>query len=133
MNDVKILIGSAPIGRAKTWAYPDDTSGDIYRIPTYKVTVSSGSGANLKTQDFEAIRFGVMKKGTAAPRVVGLSDFQTHTIKLWLPDYTVHSANSPEKGAWQVYDNFLIHDGPDRPRSGPPYASIGCVEICDFQ
>jgi len=28
-------------------------------------------------------------------------------------------------------DNFLIHDSPDRPRSGPPYASIGCVEICD--
>jgi len=66
------------------------------------VTVSSGSGADLKTRDFEAIRFGVMKKGAASARVVGLSDQQTHTIKLWLPDYTVHSANSPEKGAWQV-------------------------------
>lgn len=41
----------------------------------------------------------------------------------------MHSAPSVEKGAWQVYGNFLIHDGPDDPAS-QVYASIGCVEIC---
>jgi len=130
MNNVNILVGSAPMGKAKTWAYPDGNPSDVYRIPTYKVTVSSGSGTGSKTRDFEAIRFGIQKKGAAKARVVGLADSQTHTIKLWLPDYTVHSAPSNEDGAWQVYDNFLVHDGPDKPFS-QIYASIGCVEICN--
>jgi hypothetical protein len=59
--------------------------------------------------------------------VVGLAEFQTHVIKAWLPDYRVHSAASPENGAWQVYGNFLIHDGPDNPRE--IFATIGCIEI----
>jgi hypothetical protein len=45
-----------------------------------------------------------------------LADYQTHTIKAWLPDYSVHSYPSPEDGAWQVYNNFVIHDGPDKPK-----------------
>ena len=59
-----------------------------------------------------------------------MADQQTHTIKAWLPHYTVHSAHSREKGAWQVYNNFLIHDGPDDPKK-EIYASIGCIEICN--
>ncbi len=55
---------------------------------------------------------------------------QTHIIKAWLPHYSVHSARSREKGAWQVYDNFLIHDGPDDPKK-EVYASVGCIEICN--
>ncbi len=35
-----------------------------------------------------------------------------------------------EKGAWQVYGNFLIHDGPDDPKR-EIYASIGCLEVCN--
>lgn len=35
-----------------------------------------------------------------------------------------------EKGAWQVYDNFLIHDGPDDPKR-EVYASVGCLEVCN--
>jgi len=50
-------------------------------------------------------------------------------IKAWLPNYTVHSAASLEAGAWQVYQNFLIHDGPDDP-ANEVYATIGCIEIC---
>ena len=36
-------------------------------------------------------------------------------------------ASSPENGAWQVYGNFLIHDGPDNPSE--IFATIGCIEI----
>ena len=61
--------------------------------------------------------------------MVGLADAQTHVIKAWLPHYSVHSARSLEIGAWQVYGNFLIHDGPDDPHN-EVYASIGCIEIC---
>lgn len=64
------------------------------------------------------------------PTVVGLADFQVHVIKAWLPNYSVHSAVSLERGAWQVYGNFLIHDGPDNPKV-QVYASIGCIEICN--
>jgi hypothetical protein len=44
-----------------------------------------------------------------------------------LPQYRVHSAPSGEDGAWQVYGNFLIHDGPDHP--GEIFATIGCIEV----
>jgi hypothetical protein len=73
-----------------------------------------------------------LKKTTDSPAVVvGLADTQTHIIKSWLPSYSVHSASSREDGAWQVYNNFLIHDGPDNPMSKRSiYASIGCIEIC---
>ena len=46
-----------------------------------------------------------------------------------MPHYTVHSARSSERGAWQVYGGFLIHDGPDDPKK-EIYASIGCIELC---
>ncbi len=37
------------------------------------------------------------------------------------------SAPSVEDGAWQVYGNFLIHDGPDS--ATEIFATIGCIEI----
>jgi hypothetical protein len=75
-------------------------------------------------------RFGVQAKTSDTATVVGLAEQQSHVIKAWLPDYRVHSARSLEKGAWQVYGNFLIHDGPDNPLT-EIYASIGCIEICN--
>jgi hypothetical protein len=114
VNRVDIKVGAAPIGHARTWAYPNGDPRDHYKIPTYKVTVSARStGGNVVSRDFEALRFGIQKKGAAGPRVVGLANQQSHVIKSWIPTYTVHSARSTERGAWQVY------------------ASIGCVEICN--
>jgi hypothetical protein len=60
-----------------------------------------------------------------------LAKHQTHVIKAWLPHYRVHSALSVENGAWQVYGNFLIHDGPDNPSE--LFATIGCIEIMGKQ
>lgn len=130
MRPVKLHVGAKPIGVAVTWAYPDG-GAETYLIPTYELTASGKDpkGASSK-RTFEVIRFGVHQKGKRGrAMVVGLADQQVHSIKTWLPHYTVHSASSPEKGAWQVYANFLIHDGPDDPHR-QVYASIGCVEIC---
>ena len=130
MRPVKLLVGSKPIGTAVTWAYPDG-GAETYIIPTYELTVSGKDHSGVSHQrKFEVIRFGVHQNGKRGqPAVVGLANHQTHILKAWLPDYTVHSASSPEKGAWQVYENFLIHDGPDDPHR-EVYASIGCIEIC---
>lgn len=130
---IDLLVGSAVLGRAVTWSYPDD-DGNLYEIPTYQLTVSGTLDNGLsRSKTFEVFRFGVQRKDASSPtRVVGLADQQTHVIKSWLPNYPVHSASSPEKGAWQVYDSFLIHDGPDDPLDiAQPYASIGCIEICN--
>jgi hypothetical protein len=83
-------------------------------------------------RDFEAIRFGIQQKTTKdRATVVGLAHKQTHVVRTWLPNYSVHSARSEERGAWQVIGDFLIHDGPDNPLDADdPYASIGCVELC---
>jgi hypothetical protein len=129
---IKLTVGSKVVGHAVTWSYPKD-DGRLYRIPTYPVTVEGHDDAGVaQTTEFEAFRFGIHRPTSkAVASVVGLANQQTHTIKAWLPDYSVHSANSVEKGAWQVYDSFLIHDGPDDPTdTAQPYASIGCVEIC---
>lgn len=130
MREININVGSKPIGKAKTWAYPSGQKFGFFFIPTYEVTVS-GLDDNKKavSKVFEALRFGIKCEKGGTPHVVGLADQQTHIIKSWLPHYTVHSADSTEKGAWQVYGNFLIHDGPDLPFI-EAYASVGCVEIC---
>jgi hypothetical protein len=44
-------------------------------------------------------------------------------------DSEVHSFPSREDGAWQVHGNYLIHDGPDDPKT-QLYATAGCIEIC---
>lgn len=131
MRSVKMNVGNKPVGTALTWAYPNGQGYGAYVIPTYQLTVSGkDSKGVLKSKDFEVLRFGILcKHATDKPTVVGLAEQQTHIIKAWLPHYTVHSARSSERGAWQVYGGFLIHDGPDDPKK-EIYASIGCIELC---
>jgi hypothetical protein len=131
MRNVKMTVGNKEIGRAKTFAYPEEGDYGNFWIPTYNLTVAgTDSNGRAKERDFEVIRFGIYcPTKTTKPCVVGLAHEQTHVINAWLPDYSVHSAPSLEQGAWQVYDDFLIHDGPDDPIH-EVYASIGCIEIC---
>lgn len=128
VRKVYMVVGGVPIGEATTWAYPNGSSLGNFLIPTYRLTVagSDNTGQSV-SQSFEVFRFGVQCKDGKTANVVGLSDRQTHKIKSWTPTYRVHSARSPENGGWQVYDNFLIHDGPDN--QSEVFASIGCVEI----
>jgi hypothetical protein len=126
-----MTVGNKEIGQAKTWAYPEGHAHGYFWIPTYTLTVSGTNKAGKAEQrEFEVLRFGIhCPTRKSRPAVVGLAKFQTHVIKAWLPHYTVHSAESLEMGAWQVYESFLIHDGPDD-LVHDVYASIGCVEIC---
>ena len=128
MRKVKILVGGMPIGEQQTWAYPNGQSLGRYLVPIYKCTVEGldNAGKVVKVQ-FDVLRFGVLCNDGKTASLVGLADYQTHVIKAWIPTYRVHSANSPENGAWQVYGNFLIHDGPDNPTE--LFATIGCIEI----
>ena len=131
MRNIKLVVGSKSIGKALTWAYPHGQKHGIFTIPTYALMVS-GMDATGKSvsKKFEVLRFGIKCEKGGSPAVVGLADQQTHIIKAWLPNYSVHSARSIEKGAWQVHGNFLIHDGPDDPKK-EIYASVGCIEICN--
>ena len=127
-----MTVGGTPIGEGITWAYPDGSHSVHYRIPIYRMTVTGTDGqGDSVSKDFDVYRFGVQKTGSTAPKSVGLADKQTHTMEMWLPHYSVHSAVSAEMGAWKVYGDFLVHDGPDSPQSVvSPYATIGCIELC---
>ena len=132
LRPVEMVMTGKKLGHAHTWAYPYGR-GNYFIIPTYELTVSGmSSSGRPEKRSFEVFRFGVQQKTPAASaRVVGLAEHQRHVIKAWIPTYRVHSADSPENGAWQVLRNWLIHDGPDNPKSpAEVYASIGCIEIC---
>jgi hypothetical protein len=128
MRNVALTVGGTPIGEGKTWAYPSGEGLGKFLIPTYKLTIAGtdGSGGAV-TETVSVFRFGVQSKDGKTAAVVGLANEQTHVIKAWIPSYRVHSARSVENGAWQVYDSFLIHDGPDNDTE--VFATIGCVEI----
>ena len=128
MRSVKISVGSMPVGEQKTWAYPSGQSLGAFLTPVYQCSVEGQDDAGrMVREQFNVLRFGVHCTDGKTASVVGLADQQTHVIKAWLPHYRVHSASSPENGAWQVYGNFLIHDGPDNPSE--IFATIGCIEI----
>jgi hypothetical protein len=130
LRRIEMVVGGTPVGRAKTFPYPI-TDHKVYEIPTYSLrVVGRNASGGLDSRVFEVIRFGVNRKvDGAAPKVVGLADAQAYTIQAWLPTYSVHSAASTEMGAWHVFDNYLIHDGPDDPLR-QLYATAGCIEIC---
>jgi hypothetical protein len=117
------------MGQEKVWSYPYGDPSEHFWVPTYSCRVSGtdDSGGNA-TQTFSVVRFGLQCNDGKTVKVVGLADPQTHVIKAWLPSYRVHSGHSMENGAWQVYNNFLIHDGRDNERDDI-FASIGCIEI----
>lgn len=128
MRPVTISVGATPVGEQKTWAYPAGRALGDFLTPVYACVVEGTDYAGKPVRErFDVLRFGVQCKDGRTAAVVGLADQQTHVIKAWLPTYRVHSASSPENGAWQVYDNFLIHDGPDSPAEN--FATIGCVEV----
>lgn len=128
MRSVSLVVSGTANGTGKTWAYPNGKALGFFQIPTYSCTVSGkGSGGGVVKQVFNVFRFGVHCPDGKSASVVGLAKLQTHAIKAWIPTYRVHSYVSPEEGAWQVYGNFLIHDGPDD--SKEIAATIGCIEI----
>jgi hypothetical protein len=131
IREIKVTIGGSVIDHGILRSYPVD-DGRNYSIPLYKMTVAGeDSAGNATSKDFRVFRFGVLKKTPRAiPKVVGLAQEQTHVIKKYKPDYQVHSASSPENGAWVVHKTFYIHDGADDPDT-ERFGTIGCVEVVD--
>jgi hypothetical protein len=128
MRRVKMSVGAAPLREQRTWAYPNGEKLGQFLIPVYDCFVEGTDDDGTAVRErFDVLRFGVHCPDGKSAGVVGLANQQTHTIKAWLPHYRVHSARSPENGAWQVYKNFLIHDGPDD--ASELFATIGCVEV----
>ena len=128
MRQVKIVVGGTPVREQPTWAYPAGKTLGIFLTPVYHCWVEGTDAAGRAVREqFDVLRFGVQCKDGRTAEVVGLADFQTHVIRAWLPNYPVHIATSNEHGAWQVFGNFLIHDGPDNVLE--LFATIGCIEI----
>lgn len=128
MRKVNLVVGGRRIGEALTWAYPNGRALGYFKTPVYEMSVNGVNGAGQTiSRHFNVLRFGVQSKDGASARVVGLAQQQVHIIKAWLPHYKVHSATSDENGGWQVYGNFLIHDGPDHELE--VFATIGCIEV----
>jgi hypothetical protein len=129
---VKILVGGTQIGKQITWAYPEGgpEGGNLgdYLVPVYQCDVIGVDDSGVKNRkSFKVLRFGVHCTDSRTAAVVGLADYQTYVIKRWIPTYSPHSAQSTEAGAWQVYKNYLIHDGPDDETE--KFATAGCIEI----
>ncbi len=129
IREVNITITDNIVGTGIVRSYPhpnpnppDNEEPEIYEVPLYEMIVT-GTDANgvTKTYNYTIVRFGVQKNENTGigPRVVGLADAQTHTLN-WV-DYM--------GGSWQVYGNFLIHEGADDPTTSP-WGSLGCVEVC---
>ena len=109
-----LTVGAKPIGEGKTWAYPKGRDLGFFLIPLYEMKVMGHDSRGKPSMTVLPIfRFGVLSKDGRTAHVVGLADNQRHVIKVWKPNYTVHSAPSHEDGAWVVTGHFYIHDGPD--------------------
>jgi hypothetical protein len=133
MRPVALTVGGTPVGESKTWPYPKGDHHDYYLIPVYEMTVEgTDNGGKAAKETIKVLRFGVQSEDGKTAKIVGLAEKQTHVIKARDPTYPVHSASSGENGGWQVFDNYLIHDGPDGP-DDEVFATIGCIEIMGLQ
>lgn len=128
MRKVNLTVGKERLGEALTWAYPKGRDLGMFKTPIYGMRVEgTDTAGKAVTERFRVLRFGVHCTDGKTATVVGLADAQVHTVKAWIPTYIVHSASSLENGGWQVYNSFLIHDGPDHELE--VFATIGCIEV----
>lgn len=99
-----------------------------YRVPMYVVVVQGGS-------EYWALRFGLVNHGEKAPRKERQCDAGLTSARSvqppWIGTYSPHSFTLPgRKGAWQIQQDFLIHQGTDGKSIG---GALGCIEICGPQ
>lgn len=128
MRKIRLTVGGQTLGEQRVTAYPNSGSLPTYSVPIYGLNVAGKNGTGQAVSaDYQVLRFGVQSKDGKTAGVVGLADAQVHTIKQWIPTYEVHSFGSPDNGGWQVYGNFLIHDGPDN--RSELFGSLGCIEV----
>jgi hypothetical protein len=106
----------------------DPTHYLAYWVPLYVVRVQGGS-------EYAALRFGLVNHGEKTPKKerqcdAGLTSERSVQSR-WIGTYSPHSFTLPgRKGAWQIMQDFLIHQGTDGNSIG---GALGCVEICGPQ
>lgn len=128
-NLVEIFITSQTTGSKWALCPYNPTDGvdgaPEYMVPTYKMKVSGSS------IDFKVIRFGIKRTNiTPSPKTricdVGLFNKNTYSA-VWIPTYKVHSGPGSIRGAWQLYNNFLLHEGSPDPSDA--WGTYGCIEV----
>lgn len=128
-NNVTIIVTSQTTGTKWALSPYNPTDGVIgapeYMVPTYKMKVLGSSA------DFKVIRFGIKRTNINPPPKtrpcnVGLFNKNTY-IGTWIPTYRVHSGPGSIPGAWQLYKNFLIHEGSSDPSDA--WGTYGCIEV----
>ncbi len=120
-RSVTVLASSLMVGSGVVVPYSHGrgrVNSIRYRVPLYRMNLSGlDSAGNGQVLEFSVIRFGVVDTD-GTHHVVGLADRQEHVLR-WV---------SYMGGSWQIYGNFLIHDGADDPAQ-MAYGAIGCIEV----
>lgn len=120
IRKVKIVITNNKVGEGLVRAYPQSNNKE-YIVPLYDCYIEGKmENGTTKKEYFSVIRFGVQRDESKniAPKVVGLKDKQTHILN-WV-NYM--------GGSWQVYGNWLIHEGAENP-SVEAWGALGCIEV----
>ena len=104
----------------------------MYKTSVYEGHISQGNQKIV----WEAVRFMPYWNDPKSPdphyKTKGFVNSGLHALKkavsLYLPNYFTVNRHSPNRGAIQMRDDFLIHAGP-RTRFASGWGSAGCVEV----
>lgn len=106
-------------------------SGMAYKVPLYRVKLTSTARPGEEKWTC-ALRFLPVKNNiNDIPFMSGLMDAQSYFEPTYDPIYTPHNTQGLDIGGFSLYDNFLVHAGPD---SVTDYGvgGKGCVEVVSF-
>jgi hypothetical protein len=128
LRNVQAVVGGSGIGTGLVVSYDGDKStGKIYTVPLYRMTVSGKDAkGNRVSKSFEVIRFGVWDKNNKYS-VVGLAEAQVHTLT-WAPGFLGGSWLIYEKVEEEEVKRWFVHRGAADP-STVASPAIGCIEV----
>lgn len=144
-RDVTIHITSDVVGSftgAKSYPYAqyrEDGTILLYDVPIYRMWVKGRNSAGEYVEHaFKCLRFmPVLRKNEEIPTMKQLnmtSDKITNIDgssgiypEIYDSTYPVHSNNNSENGGIVLFDDYLIHDGPDD--NDDLFGGAGCIEM----
>lgn len=111
---------------------------DRYEVPVYKVFIQGTDAIGIKTvKEWTALRFMPFWNDPKNPSShykskgfisSGLTIFPKQIIRNYIRGYEIRNTSSPEIGAIQLKNNFLIHAGPAS-LAEAGWGAAGCIEI----
>lgn len=128
ITDQGVLVDKEYLARS----YPIAT-GKAYKVPVYRVKVT-GSARPGEERWFSALRFLPSKRSSGeAVFMSGLADAQQYLTPTFDPEYNPHNTPGMDDGAFCLYDNFLVHAGPDTvDENDYGIGGLGCVAVVKF-